>query len=328
MSHLTTWFRIVCRFATLAVAGASTAPAMAAGTAFPERPIQIIVPFAAGSPPDLLARLLAEGWKRSGFAEAVVVNQPGAGGSIGVAQVAKAAPDGYTLAVAGDAALLVNPALYPAQAFSPLSDLAPVSQLVITPTVLVVGKDVPARNVADLVTLARAQPGQLSFASAGAGTSSRRNGELLKQVARLDLLHVPYKASPVLDVIAGRVTMFFATPAIARTVAEGNLRALAVAAPERLAALPGVPTMAEAGFPQVNSLAWFGLVAPAGTPARRVELLRDEAAKALRDPASAQRLDALAGSLVLSTPAEFRALIAGELPRWRTFVKEVGIQAD
>jgi tripartite-type tricarboxylate transporter receptor subunit TctC len=300
----------------------------AAAAAFPERAIQIVVPFAAGSPPDVLARSLAEGWKRSGFAEVVVVNQPGAGGSIGVAQVAKAAPDGYTLAIAGDAALLVNPALYPEQALSPLSDLAPVSQLVITPTVLVVGKDVSVNSVADLVALARARPGQLSFASAGAGTSSRRNGELLKRAARLDLLHVPYKASPVIDVTAGRVTMFFAPPAISRTVAGGSLRALAVAGPERLARLPDVPTMAEAGFPEVNSLAWFGLVAPAGTPADRIERLREEAAKALRDPASAQTLDALAGSLVLSSPAEFRALIASELPRWRVFVKEVGMQAD
>lgn len=321
MSFLPTWFRVGLSFAASVVTPVAVA-------AFPERAIQIVVPFAAGSPPDVLARLLAEGWKRSGFAEAVVVNQPGAGGSIGVAQVAKAAPDGYTLALAGDAALLVNPALYPEQPLSPLTDLAPVSQLVITPTVLVVGKDVPVRSAAELVALARAQPGQLSFASAGAGTSSRRNGELLKQAARLDLLHVPYKASPVLDVVAGRVTMFFATPAIARTVAEGNLRALAIAGPERLAGLPGVPTMAEAGFPQVNSLAWFGLVAPAGTPAERLERLRDEAAKALRDPASAQRLGVLAGTLVLSTPAEFRTLITSELPRWRAFVKEVGIQAD
>lgn len=321
MQFLSTWFRI----AALVAAGSF---AHAAGAAFPERTIQIIVPFAAGSPPDVLARLLADGWKRSGFAEAVVVNQPGAGGSIGVAQVAKAAPDGYTLAIAGDAALLVNPALYPEQALSPLSDLAPVSQLVVTPTVLVVSKDVPARSMAELVALARAQPGQLSFASAGAGTSSRRNGELLKQAARLDLLHVPYKASPMVDVIAGRVTMFFANPAVAAMVADGRLRALAVAGPERLARLPDVPTMSEAGFPQINSLAWFGLVAPAGTPAERIERLRDEAAKALRDPSSAQRLDSLGGSLVLSSPTEFRALIASELPRWRAFVKEVGIQPD
>jgi len=322
MPCLSTWFRV-------ALLVAASVFAHAAGAAFPERTIQIVVPFAPGSPPDVLARLLADGWKRSGFADAVVVNQPGAGGSIGVAQVAKAAPDGYTLAVAGDAALVVNPALVPEPALSPLNDLAPVSQLVVTPTVLVVGKDVPVRSVAELAALARAQPGQLSFASAGAGTSSRRNGELLKQAARLDLLHVPYKASPLPDVASGRVTMFFASAAtIAPLVADGRLRTLAVAGPERLVRWPDVPTMPEAGFPQVNSLAWFGLVAPAGTPAERVERLRDEAAKALRDPASASRLDALGGSLVVSSPTEFRALIASELPRWRAFVKEVGIQAD
>lgn len=321
MRSLSTWFRVTL----FAVAGTFV---HAAGATFPERTIQIVVPFGAGSPPDVLARLLVDGWKRSGFADAVVVNQPGAGGSIGVAQVAKAAPDGYTLAVAGDAALLVNPALYPEQALSPLTDLAPVSQLVVTPTVLVVGKDVPARSVAELVALARAQPGQLSFASAGAGTSSRRNGELLKQAGRVDLLHVPYKTSPVADVIGGRVTMFFAPASAAPMIADGRLRALAVASPERLALLPDVPTMSEAGFPQASSLAWFGLVAPAGTPAERLERLRDEAAKALRDPAAAQRLNALGGSLVLSSPVEFRALIESELPRWRAFVKEVGIQPD
>jgi tripartite-type tricarboxylate transporter receptor subunit TctC len=324
MSYLVSWTRLA-----LFGAACTFAFSNAAAAAFPERPIQIVVPFAAGSPPDVLARMLAEGWKRGGFADAVVVNQPGAGGSIAVAQVAKAAPDGYTLAISGDAALVVNPALYPEQALSPLNDLAPVSQLVITPTVLVVGKDLPARNMAEFVALARAQPGQLSFASAGAGTSSRRNGELLKLAAKLDILHVPYKGIPLPDVATGRVTMFFsgiggATPLIA----DGRLRPLAIAGRERVSQWPDVPTMAEAGFPQVNSLAWFGLVAPAGTPPERVERLHAEATKVLRDPALAARLDALGASLVLSSPSEFRALIASELPRWRAWVKDVGIQAD
>ena len=214
MPRLFTWFRA----AILVVA---SIPAGVAGAEFPERTIQIVVPFFGGSTPDVLARLLAESWKRSGFADAVVVNQPGAGGSMGVAQVARAAPDGYTLAISGDAALVVNPALYPEQALSPLNALAPISQLVVTTAVLVVGKDVSARNVAELVAMARAQPGQLSFASAGAGTSSRRNGELLRQAARLELVHVPYKSSPLPDVAAGRVTMFFAN---AGTVAPMSRR--------------------------------------------------------------------------------------------------------
>lgn len=322
MSRLSSCRPLVAWVAALAMAG----PALAA---YPERPIQIVVPFAAGSPPDVLARLLADGWKRSGFADAVVVNQPGAGGSLGVAQVAKAAADGYTLALAGDAALMVNPALYPDLPLAVPGDLSPVSQLIVTPTVLVVGKDVPAPDVASLVAMARAHPQAVSFASAGGGTSSRRNAELLRRDAKVDLLHVPYKTSPLPDVAAGRVTMFFANAATsAPLVADGRLRALAIAGPARLARWPDVPTMAEAGFPQVDSLAWFGLVAPAGTAPDRLQLLRDEAAKALQDPALSQRIDALGGSLVLSSPAAFRALIEAELPRWRAFVKDLGLQAE
>jgi tripartite-type tricarboxylate transporter receptor subunit TctC len=322
MSSLSSYRHLIAWVAGLALAG----PVLAA---FPDRPIQIVVPFAAGTPPDILARLLAEGWKRNGFADAVVVNQPGAGGSLGVAQVARAAPDGHTLALAGDAALLVNPALYPDLPLAVPGDLSPVTQLVVTPTVLVVGKDEPARDVAGLVAMSRARPQAVSFASAGGGTSSRRNGELLRRAARVELLHVPYKTSPLPDVAAGRVTMFFANAAtIAPLLADGRLRALAIAGPTRLARLPEVPTMAEAGYPQVDSLAWFGLVAPAGTPPERLERLRDEAARALQDASVAPRIEALGGSLVLSSPTAFRSFIDGELPRWRAFVKDLGIQAD
>lgn len=323
MSRLTAFHRFG---AALCIALPASLPAWAA---YPDQPIKIVVPFAAGSPPDIVARLLADGWKRSGFAEAVVVNQPGAGGSLAVAQLTKAAPDGYTLAVAGDAALVVNPALYPEMPLSPLQDLTPISQLVITPTVLVVGKDNPARSVEDLLQAARRQPGTLSFASAGAGTSSRRNGELLQRAAGLKLVHVPYKTSPLIDVAEGRVTMFFANPAtVAPLLAGERLRVLAVAAPERLPRWPDVPTVAEAGWPQVDSLAWFGLVAPAGLPAPMAERLRDEAAKALLDPQAAQRLEALGARAVVSTPSAFKELMAREWPRWRAFVKEVGIQGD
>lgn len=326
------WFRDTFRRSGLL--GAFVAPALAlaaqdSGTGVAGRPIQLVVPFAAGSPPDVLARLLAEGWKRNGFADTVVVNQPGAGGSLGVAQVAQAAPDGYTLAIAGDAALLVNPALYPDLPLSVPADLSPVSQLIVTPTVLVVGQGSPARSVADLVNLARATPGTASFGSAGAGTSSRRNGELLQRAATIELLHVPYKTSPLPDVAAGRVTMFFANAATsAPLVADGRLRPLAIAGPARLPRWPEVPTMAEAGYAQVDSLAWFGLVAPAGTPPTVLERLRDEAARALQHPAAAPRIDALGGSLVLSSPTAFRDFIVRELPRWRAFVKDLGIKAD
>jgi len=303
--------------------------AAAAYAEYPERAVQIVVPFAAGSPPDVLARVLAEGWKRQGFADAVIVNQPGAGGSLAVAQVAKAAPDGYTVAIAGDAALVVNPALYPKLLASPLQELTPVSQLVVTPTVLVVGAGSGLRSVADLLALARATPGSVSFASLGAGTSSRRNGELLQRSAAVSLLHVPYKSSPLIDVAKGRVTMFFASPAtVAPLVADGRLRVLAVAARERLARWPDVPTMAQAGHASVDSLAWFALVAPAGTPRAIVERLHAEAARALQDPAVAPRLEALGAAPVTSSPEALHQLIAEELPRWRDFVRDAGIQAD
>lgn len=323
------FMNILQRLRPLALAVAACSMAGTAVAAYPDKPIQIVVPFAAGSPPDILARILADGWQRSGFAQAVVVNRPGTGGSLAVAQLAKAAPDGYTVAIAGDAALVVNPWLYPDAALAPLRDLTPVSQLVVTPTVLVVGKDTPARSVAELVDAARAKPDTLSFASAGAGTSSRRNGELLRLHTDTRWIHVPYRASPLTDVAEGRVTMFFANAAtIVPFLADGRLKPLAVAARERLPQWPGVPTMAEAGFAPVDSLAWFGLVAPAGLPADIAERLRDEAAKALQDPVAAPRLAALGGQVVVSTPAAFRALIAAELPRWQTFVREAGIQPD
>lgn len=318
--------------ARLSKAAAAFAMALAAtsiAAAYPERPIQIVVPFAAGSPPDIVARLLVEGWKRSGFADAVVVNQPGAGGSLAVSQVARAPADGYTLALAGDAALVVNPALYPELPLSPLKDLTPVSQLIVTPTVLVVGKDHPARSVKDLLDAARRQPGAVSFASAGGGTSSRRNGELLQRAAGVSLTHVPYKTSPLTDVAEGRVTMFFASPAtIAPFLAGERLRMLAVVAPERLPQWPQVPTLAEAGWPQVDALAWFGLVGPAGMPPEIATRLRDEAARALQDAQAGPRLEALGGRAVVSTPAAFRALLETEVPRGRGFVRDVGLQPE
>lgn len=297
--------------------------------AWPEKPLQIVVPFAAGTPPDSLARMLAEGFQRNGLGEVVVSNQPGAGGSLAVAAVARAAPDGHTLAVAGDAALVVNPWLSATPALEPLRELAPVSQLVITPTVLVVGRELPARSVEELVALARAKPGALSFASAGAGTSSRRNGELLRRRAGLEMIHVPYRTSPLIDVAEGRVSLFFANPATVQPMlADGRLRALAVAARQRLATLPSVPTMAETGQPGIDSLAWFGLVAPAGTPPEIVDRLHAEAERVLRDPALAPKLAAMGATAVVTPPAAFRHLIADELPRWKALVREAGIQAD
>ncbi len=297
--------------------------------AYPERPVQLVVPFAAGSAVDVLGRLLAEHMAPVLGVPVVVQNVPGAAGNIGVAQVAKATPDGYTLVLSGDAAIVVNPAIYDKLPYEPLRDLAPVSQITVTPNILVVGNQVPARSVAELVALAKAQPGKLSFASPGAGTSGHRAGELLRSGAGIDIVHVPYKNSPLTDVVGGNVTMFYAPTATALPlVRDGKLRALATSTLQRLAVLPDLPTMAELGFPGFEAVAWFGLLAPAGTPPEALQRLHAAAVQALALPAVRERLAGMGAQPVGSTPAEFARLIADETPRWARLMRAAGIKAD
>lgn len=294
-----------------------------------ERPIQLVVPFGAGTVVDILGRLLAEHMGPALGTTVVVQNMPGAAGNIGVGHVAKAAPDGHTLVLAGDAAIVVNPAIYSKLPYDPQRDLAPVSQITVTPNVLVVGNQVPAASVAELVALAKAQPGKLSFASPGAGTSGHRAGELLRRAAGIDIVHVPYKNSPLTDVVGGSVTMFFAPTATALPmVRDGKLRALATTAPQRLAVTPELPTMVEAGYPGFDAVAWFGLLAPAGTPAGRLQRLQAAAVQALAQPVVRERLAGMGATAVGSTPEQFARFIADETPRWARLMREAGIRAD
>lgn len=314
---------------TLALALVLGAVCASARADYPERPIQIVVPFAAGSPPDQLARVLADSFGPSLGTSVVVQNMAGAAGNIGVAHVAKSAADGYTLVLAGDAAIVVNPAIYDRLPFDPQRDLAPVSQVAVTPNVLVVGTQVPATSVSALVALAREQPGQLAFASAGAGTSSHRAGELLQRQAGIALTHVPYKNSALPDVVGGNVTMFFANPATSLPlVRDGKLRALAVSSLRRLSIAPELPTLAESGFRGFEAVAWFGLLAPAGTPPAVLKRLQAETARALAQPAMRDKLAAMGAEPVGSTPEEFVRLIASETPKWAQLMKAAGIKAD
>ncbi|WP_326539532.1 Bug family tripartite tricarboxylate transporter substrate binding protein [Pseudorhodoferax sp.] len=321
------------RLAGLAAIGAVVlalgAAPPAAQAAYPERPVQLVVPFGAGTVVDLLGRLLAEHMAPALGVPVVVHNVPGAAGNIGVGQVARAAPDGHTLVLSGDAAIVVNPALYANLSYDPQRDLAPVSQITVTPNVLVVGPQVNARSVAELVALARAEPGRLSFASPGAGTSGHRAGELLRRAAGIELIHVPYKNSPLADVAAGTVTMFFAPTATALPlVRDGRLRALAVSSLQRLPVAPELPTLAEQGFAGFEAVAWFGLLAPAGTPAPALQRLYEAATQALAQPAVRERLAAMGAQPVGSTPAAFARLIAEETPRWAKLMREAGIKAE
>ena len=284
--------------------------------AWPARPIHLVVPFAAGTAPDLIARLLADSFAESLTVPVLVDNVPGAGGTLGVDRVAKAAGDGYTLVLSGDAALVVGGSFGVTPPYDPKTDLVPVSQVATTPNIVVVNNELPVKTLQEFVTLARSQPGRFSYASAGNGTSSHRGGELLNALAGLDLVHVPSSGSPMPDVIAGRVQLFFANAASLPLVREGKVRALAVSSLQRLPGAPELPTVAESGYPGFEAVAWFGLLAPKGTPAEVVARLQAETRKALDRPALNDKLLSL-GAVPLGTSAQaFAALIDGEIAKW------------
>ena len=285
---------------------------------YPSKPIKLVVPFAAGTAPDILARLLAPALGESMSANVVVENVPGAGGTIGVDRVAKAAPDGYTLVLSGDAALVLTGGAFGVKPpYDTLRDLAAVAQLVITPNVLVVANDVPARNVKELVALVRSQPGKFSYSSGGIGFSTHRAGELMNSMAGLDMVHVPNPGNPWTDVIAGRVQVMFGNIALALPmVKDGKVRALAVTSTTRAAAAPDLPTVSESGLPGFEALAWFGVLAPAGTPPAVLQRLEAELQKAMATPVIKDRMALMGAMPGTQNAAGFTRIIQDEIKRW------------
>ena len=254
-------------FAALAVLLAAQAASAQSG--YPNRPVKILVGFTPGTAPDLAARILADRFAEAWGAPVVVENVPGAGSNIATERVAKATPDGYTLLMGGNSALVINPSLYEKLSFDPIGDFAPISQVFIANNVLAVPPGVPVKTVDELVALAKAQPGKLSYGHAGVGTSQHLAAELFKYMAHINIASVPYRGTTELlpDLLANRITMAFANIANAMPlVREGKLRALAVSSIRRSALAPDLPTMAESGFPGFEAVPWFGLLAPAGTP--------------------------------------------------------------
>lgn len=308
---------LTCTLAVAATPSLSLAQPQAQG-AYPSKPIRLVVPFAAGSAPDTLARLLAPALSESMPTTIVVDNVPGAGGTIGVDRVAKAAPDGYTLLLSGDAALVLTGGSYGVKpAYETLRDLSPIAQLVISPNVLVVSNEVPARNVQELLALVRSQPGRFSYASSGIGLSQHRAGELMNSMAGLDMVHVPNPTNAWPDVISGRVQLYFANIALALPmVREGKVRALAVTSTTRATTAPELPTVSESGLPGFESLAWFGLLAPAGTPLAVLQRLETEAQKALATPAFKERMATMGAMPGVPSSALFTRVIQDEIRRW------------
>ncbi len=300
----------------------------AAQSSYPEQTIRILVGFPPGGPPDIAARLLGEKFAETWGKSVVIENATGSGGNVAVDRVAKAAPDGYTLLMA-NSAIAINPSLYQALPYDPIKDLAPISLAVFTPIILVVHNDVPASSVQKLAALARAQPGKLTFGSAGGGTPSRLAGELFKSMARVDIQHVPYRGNPSLlpDLLAGRLTMAFPNIAVVLPlIREGKLRALAVTSPKRTAEMPELPTMAESGYPGFDASAWFGLMAPAGTSAQIIDQLYRETVRILTLEDTRRRLADLGMTVVANTPAEFSSVIKSDISRSAKVIKEAGIR--
>jgi tripartite-type tricarboxylate transporter receptor subunit TctC len=289
------------------------APAFAQAQAYPTKPIRIIVPYPAGGGIDVISRVLGERLSQRLGQPVLVDNRPGGGTILAAEQVARAAPDGYTLMVTTDATLSVNPHLYSKLSYDPVKDFAPITQLVLLNQLLLANPAVPANSLKELIAYARANPGKLNYASYGSGSQPHLAMEMLKSQAGIDIVHVPYKGIPqaVPAAIAGEVQLTFSGVASSQAYLKaGRLKALAVGGKSRLALLPEVPTFAESGFPDVPANAWFGLFAPAGTPRDIVMKLQAETVRILRDPEFMQKeITAKGYQLVGSTPEEFSAFL-------------------
>ncbi|MBO9327727.1 tripartite tricarboxylate transporter substrate binding protein [Achromobacter xylosoxidans] len=319
--HLPKW--IAAAAATFACAAL---PPQAAA-AYPDKPVRLIVPFAPGGSTDILGRLLAEALHPILGQPVIVENKPGAGGNIGGDYVARAAPDGYTLLLAAAGPTVINPSLYANMPFNPAKDLAPISCLEREHNLMVVNKSLPAKNLQEFLQYARSNPGKLSFGSPGNGSPAQLAGELLKQQAGLQAVHVPYKGTgpAITDLVAGHIDfMIDNMPALLPQVKAGSLRALAVPSDQRATAAPDIPTFDEAGQKGFVVMAWKGLMAPAGTDPAVIERLHAAVVKALQDPTLRARFQELGAEPLGSTPAEFAKQIADETAWWGKLVQSTG----
>jgi tripartite-type tricarboxylate transporter receptor subunit TctC len=302
----------------------------AAQTTYPDKPVRILVGFTPGVAPDITARLLADKLTEAWGKAVVVENVTGAGGNIATERVAKAAPDGYTLLMAGNSSIIFNPSLYDKLPFDPVKDFAPITQIFIAANVLAVHSDSPVKNIAHLITLARAQSGKLTYGHAGVGTSQHLAGELFKVMAKIDLQPVAYRGSTAImpDLVAGRLSLCFCNVVnVMPLVRDGKLRAFAVTSLKRSGVVPDLPTMVESGFAGFEAVPWFGLMAPAGTPPAVIEKVHRDTVRLLAVPELRKRLEELGLDIVGSSPAEFAALIKTEIPQWAKVIKGAGIKA-
>jgi tripartite-type tricarboxylate transporter receptor subunit TctC len=306
-------------------------PAFAVAQQYPVKPIRIVVPFPPGGIADLFARVIGQKFGEAWGQPAVVENRPGAGGNIGAELVAKSPPDGYTLVTGSIGTHAVNVSLFSKLPYDPIRDFAPVSLIMEAEGLLVVHPSVPVKTVKELIALARARPGQLSYASAGHGTAAHLSGELLKAMAKVDMVHVPYKGNvpAITDLMAGQTSLLFATmPTVLPQVQAGRLKALAVTSSTRSPAAPELPTIAEAALPGYSVTNWIGFFAPAGTPRDVVVKLNAEVVRVMQAPEIQKRLLNEGAKFTPWTPDEFAGFVKSEIAKWAKVVKEAGIRVD
>ena len=311
-----------------AILGTCSVAAAQSG-AYPNKPIRLIVPFAAGGTTDIVARIVANGLSQELGQTVVVENRGGGGGAIGAEALVKSPNDGYTLGIATVSTMGTNPATNAKTPYDPIKDFTPITNLVNVPNVMTINPQVPAKNMKEFIALLKANPGKYSYASAGTGSISHLDGELFKSVTKTNMVHIPYRGSgPALnDTLAGQVTAQFDNlPSSMPHIQGGKLRALAIASPQRLPALPDVPTFAEEGLPEVNNVAWYGIVGPAGTPPAVVKRIHDAAVKALQIPAVRDRLIESGSLIDGNTPEQYAAQIVKELALRKRIAKEQNIQ--
>lgn len=327
MPYLTSLFRLFVG-AALALAWSAGADAQ---TPYPDKPIRLVVPFPAGSGTDIVGRLLAQELSVAWNQPVIVDNRPGASTIVGTEIVAKAPPDGYTMVMASNNHA-INPSLFASKLpFDSQKDFAAVAQVAVLPFVLVVNPQLPVKTFQELLSLARSKPHELTYASTGNGTPPHVGGELLKNVAHIDLIHVPYKgsAAAVADVVSGQVSMMFINvPSAISLVRAGKLRALAVGTSKRLDSMPELPTVAELGFPGFDVSLWMGLLLPAHTPTDIVDKLSQEVSRILNDPKMRAKLEEQGAEPAYRPPAAFSAFIADEIKRFSQIVRDINLRVD
>ena len=302
------------------------AHAQTSAGAYPSKPVRLVVGFTPGSATDVTARIFAQKFTEAWGVQVAVDNVPGVGGAVGVARVAKAPPDGHTLTYSGNGALTILPTLQSKPLYDVMRELAPISMVLSMPSILAVNNELPVKTLQELLAYARNPARKLSYASPGNGTPQHIAGELLKGLAKVDITHVPYKGAVFLDVIGGRVGMTLQNAgAILPTVRDGKLRALAVTSLKRSPNMPELPTIAESGFPGFEAVSWFGLLAPAGTPAAVIGKVHQESMRVIANPEMKTRFTQLGLDITGKNSEEVSAIIRADIGKWAKVIKDAGV---